>query len=54
MCHCMQCFAPFSDDIKQDAATTAAGSKLIVELLQNRKLIFADTIWENTDVCAEK
>ena len=30
-----------SDDIKQDAATTDSCSKYIVELLQNRQLIFS-------------
>ena len=45
-----------SDVRKQDAATTAVQSKHIIELLQNRKQLFANmsTIWGNTCGCAEK
>ena len=45
-----------SDDIKQDAATTATQSEYITELRQNKQLIFADqgTIWGKNDVCEEK
>ena len=43
-----------SDEIKQDAVTMDANSKHIIELLQNRTILFSDmsTIWENTDGCA--
>ena len=44
-----------SDDIKQDAPTTFAHSKIIIILLKQRT-IMSDTlitIWENRDVCAE-
>ena len=52
----MQCFTPFSDYIKRDDETTAAHSKQIIELFQNRKPIFADliNIWENTDGCEDQ
>ena len=41
---------------KKDDATTAAHSKRIIELLQNRQHLYADirTIWNNIDFCAEK
>ena len=44
------------DDIKQYAATTAEQSKRIIELLQNRTVLFSDTItiWENTDGRADQ
>ena len=46
----------FSDDRKQDDATTSEHSKRIIELLQNRTVLFADTstIWENKDSCADQ
>ena len=46
-------FTIFSDDSKQDASTTAAHNKRIIELLQDRKLIFEDigSIWENNYGC---
>ena len=42
-----------SGDSKQDAATTSAHRKLIIELLKNRQLIFSDisTIWDNSNDC---
>ena len=45
-----------SDDTRQDAATTSEHSKLIIELFQNRTLLFSDmiNIWENTDGCEEQ
>ena len=46
----------FPDDSKHDAATTSTQSKKIIELLQNRQLLFwgLSTIWEDADGCAEK
>ena len=46
----------FSDNRKRDDATTAEHSKLILELLQKRTVLFAEvsTIWENTDGCTDK
>ena len=43
-----------SDENKQEAATTAAHSKHIIELLKEYKLLLADlsTIWDNIDCCA--
>ena len=45
-----------SDDRKQYSATTAEQNKHIIELFQNRTLLFADmiNIWENTDGCADQ
>ena len=45
-----------SDDSKQDAATTTAHSKLLIEMLREKKLLTStlSTIWENTDGCAEQ
>ena len=50
MCHGMQCFNTFFNDSKQYSNTTATHSKRIIELLQNRQLIFANlsTIWGET------
>ena len=44
------------DGSKQDAAPTYEHSKHIIELLQNRKVLFSEIIiiWENTDGCAEQ
>ena len=44
------------DDYKQNGATTAARSKYIMVLLQNRKVLITkkSTIWENTDGCSEQ
>ena len=41
----------FSNDIKQDVATTAEHIIRIIELFKNRTVLFSDmsTIWENTD-----
>ena len=45
----------FSDDSKQDAATTTAHINRLIELLKNKKLISTlSTIWENNDGCAEQ
>ena len=46
----------YSEDIKQYAKTTLAHSKLIIKMLQNRKICFEDiiTIYENTDGCIEQ
>ena len=46
----------FPDDSKQDSATTYEHSKLIIEMLQNRTVLFSDmsTVCENTDVCADQ
>ena len=44
-----------SDESYQDSATTAVHSKCIIELLQNRTVLFdkISTIGENMDGCAE-
>ena len=43
-----------SDKIKQDAATTASNSKLIIELLKNKCVgSVVSTIWENKKLCAD-
>ena len=46
----------FYDESKQDDATTSKHVKLIIELLQNRTVLFAATsnIWENTDGCVKQ
>ena len=51
----MQCFI-FSDDSKQDSATTNAHSKRLIELSKEQKVLTSTlgTIWENTDGCAEQ
>ena len=43
----------FSDDRKQDYATTILHSKRIIELLKQRNIMSNTliTIWENTDCC---
>ena len=45
-----------SDDSKQDAATTTAHSKRLIELLKEQKVLTStlSTIWENTYGCAEQ
>ena len=45
-----------SDDSKQDAATTTAHSKRLIELLKEEKKLAStlSTIWGNTDGCAEQ
>ena len=45
-----------SDDSKQDAATTTAHSKILISLINNKKVLTTSlsTIWENTDGCAEQ
>ena len=45
-----------SDGIKQDAATTTAHSKRLISLLKDKKVLTTslNTIWENTDGCAEQ
>ena len=47
-------FSP--DDIKQDAATTTAHRKRLIELLQECKVFKSAliTLWENTDGYAEQ
>ena len=44
-----------SDDIKQDAATNTAHSKLLISFLKNKEVLTTSliTILENTDGCAE-
>ena len=56
MCHVRRSFIFFSHDSKQNSATTAIHSKRIIELSQNRTLLFAymSNIWENTDGYAEQ
>ena len=46
----------FLDDNKEDAATTTAHRKGLIELLKERKELTSSLskIWENTDGCAEK
>ena len=46
----------FSDDSKQDAVTTTAHRKLLIEILKEKKVLTStlSTIWENTDGCAEQ
>ena len=43
-----------SDDIKQDAFTTTAHSKILIEMLKEQKLLTStlSTIWGNNDGCA--
>ena len=45
-----------SDDRKQDAVTTTAHSKRLIEMFTEQKLLTStlSTIWENTDGCAEQ
>ena len=45
-----------SGDSKQDSSTTSARTKCIIEVLQNRTVLFSYiiTIWENTDGCADQ
>ena len=45
-----------SDDSKQDAPTTMAHSKRLIELLKEQKLLTSTliTIWKNTDGYAEQ
>ena len=45
-----------SDESKQDAETTSERIKRVIELLQNRTVLFSDmiNIWENTDGCADQ
>ena len=45
-----------SYDSKQDAVTTTAHSKSLIELLKNQKKLTStlSTIWENTDGCADQ
>ena len=52
----MECFNIFSDDSKQDSATTTLQSKILIELLKERKVLTysLSTIWENTDGFADK
>ena len=44
------------DDSKQDATITYEHSKRIIELLQNRTVLFADmsTTWEDMDGCVDQ
>ena len=46
----------FSDDRKQDSATTNAHRKRLIELLKIKKVLTSEliTIWENTDGCGEQ
>ena len=46
----------FSDDIKQDAATTTAHRKHLIELSKQQKVLTStlSTIWENADGCADQ
>ena len=46
----------FPDDSKQDALTTMAHSKRLIELLKEQKLLTSTliTIWKNTDGYAEQ
>ena len=46
----------FSDDSKQDAVTTTAHRKLLIEILKEKKVLTStlSTIWENNDGCAEQ
>ena len=52
----MQHFTLFSDDIKQNTATTNSHKKCLIELLREIKVLASSltTIWENNDGCAEK
>ena len=49
-------YSIFSNNSKQDAATTAAHRNKIIQLLRERNFINAQcsTIWENTDELSEK
>ena len=44
------------NDSKQDAATTTAHSKCLIELLEEQKVLTSTliTLWGNTDGCAEQ
>ena len=46
----------FSDDIKQDAATTTAHSNHLIKMLKEQKVLMStlSTIWEKTDGCEEQ
>ena len=46
----------FPDDSKQDASTTTAHRKSLIELLKEQKVLTStlSKIWENTDGCAEQ
>ena len=46
----------FSYDSKKYAATTTAHSKILIELLKEKKVLTStlSKIWENTDGCAEQ
>ena len=56
MCHIMRYLIFLSDDIKQDTTTTAEHSKFIIELFQNRIVLFYDmsTIWGNNSGFADQ
>ena len=56
MCHFMQCFIFFSDDRNQDVETTDKHINLIIGLLKNRTVLFADmiNIQGNTDGSTEQ
>ena len=56
MCHVRRSLNFFSNDSKDYAATKAEHSERIIELLQNRTVLFAGviTIWNNADSCAEQ
>ena len=45
-----------SDYSKQDASTTTAHSKILISLINNKRVLTTSlsTIWENTDGCAEQ
>ena len=56
MCHVRRSFFFPPDDSKQYTITKAEHSKLIIELSQNRIVLFYDmsNIWVNTDGCVEQ
>ena len=45
-----------SDDSRQDAATDAAQSKYLLQLLKQKNILHTtrSTIWDNTDGCYDK
>ena len=44
----------FSDDSKQDSATTTAHSNCLIELFKKKLMSTLSTIWEDTDGCADQ